>query len=63
MKRFKRFKLLFICLFVLAGTGWVKNIIKFSDCDFETPYKAEIVYGVGVITPIGVVTGWMDLGV
>lgn len=45
-----------------AGTGWLKNIIKLTRCDFEAPYKAEITYGIGLIPPVGMVTGWMDVG-
>ena len=43
------------------GVGWVKDIIKFSNCDFESPYKAECVYGVGLFPPIGMITGWLDI--
>lgn len=51
-----------IVLIVVIGTGWVKNIIKLSDCDFKEPYKAEVIHGLGLIPPIGMVTGWMDIG-
>ena len=50
-------------LILVIGTGWVKNIIKLSNCDFEAPYKAEIIHGVGLIPPIGMITGWLDVGV
>ena len=45
-----------------VGIGWVKNIIKLTRCDFEAPYKAEIIHGIGLIPPVGMVTGWMDVG-
>ena len=52
-----------LCLILLVGAaGWVKNLIKLSECDFEAPYKAEIIYGVGILPPVGMVTGWLDLG-
>jgi prepilin-type N-terminal cleavage/methylation domain-containing protein len=47
---------------VVVGTGWVKNLIKLARCDFEAPYKAEIIHSVGLLPPVGMVTGWMDLG-
>ena len=47
---------------LVIGTGWVKNIIKLSNCDFEPSYKAEVIHAVGLIPPIGMVTGWLDLG-
>ena len=51
-----------ITLLVLAGIGWVKNIIKLSECDFEAPYKAEVLHTVGIIPPVGAITGWLDVG-
>lgn len=52
------------CIFIIIGgmIGYVKNIIKFTKCDFEAPYKAEAIHAVGLITPIGGVIGWMDFG-
>lgn len=52
----------YLIVILVIGTGWVKNLIKLSDCDFEAPYKAEIIHGVGIIPIIGMVTGWMDFG-
>jgi hypothetical protein len=51
--------LLWIVFAVGLGTGWVKNIVKFTKCDFEAPYKTEVLRGVGIIPPIGAVIGWM----
>jgi len=52
----------YVVIILVVGTGWVKNLIKLSDCDFEAPYKAEIVHGIGIIPPVGMITGWLDLG-
>lgn len=52
---------IYIIILGIIGTGWVKNIIKLSDCDFKAPYKAEIIYGVGVIPIVGMITGWLDI--
>lgn len=48
---------------ILAGgfIGWVSNIVKFASCDFEAPYKAEIVYGVGLVPIVGAFTGYIDI--
>jgi len=51
-----------VIITLVAGTGWVKNIIKLSNCDFEEPYKAEVVHMIGIIPPVGMVTGWLDVG-
>ena len=51
-----------VVIFVVVAVGWVKNIIKLSDCDFEAPYKCEVVHAVGVVPPVGMITGWLDVG-
>lgn len=54
---------LLIVIFMLAFlSGQVLCVIKFFKCDFEPSYKAEIIYGVSLITDIGTITGWMDFG-
>lgn len=47
---------------VAAVTGYVKNVIKLSECDFQAPYKAEVMHAVGIIPTIGMFTGYMDFG-
>lgn len=54
--------LIIISFVILAGIGWVKNIIKFARCDFNAPYKAEIVHGLGIVTGYGAITGWINIG-
>lgn len=51
-----------IALFTILVFGWIMNIVKLIDCDFEPSYKSEIIRGVGIfVAPIGVVTGFMEL--
>ena len=47
---------------IIVGVGWVKNLIKLTECDFEAPYKAEVIHAVGIIPPVGMITGWLDVG-
>ena len=47
---------------IIALVGWVKNLIKLANCDFQQPYKAEVIHAVGVIPFVGAFTGWMDFG-
>jgi len=52
---------IFITLFMTIG--WVKGVVHLCQCDFEAPYKAEIIYTVGTFVPVvGGVVGWMDFG-
>ncbi len=52
-----------IILLVIGGAfGYANNIIKLSNCDFQAPYNAEVIHTVGLIPPIGIFTGYLDLG-
>ena len=42
--------------------GWGSNIYKLTKCDFEAPYKSEILRGIGIaVPPVGAVCGYLDL--
>jgi len=56
------FLIIQLLIYAVIGVGWVKDIVKLSHCDFKPPYKAEVVYTVGIIPPVGMVTGWLDIG-
>ena len=56
------FQLVILVIWLLAIVGYVLNIVKLVQCDFKSPYKAEVIHGVGVITPISIVTGYLNLG-
>lgn len=51
-----------LVILLVVGTGWIKNLIKLTECDFEAPYKAEVIHAVGLIPPVGMVTGWLKVG-
>jgi hypothetical protein len=52
-----------VFLFIVFGlTGWSVNLAKLVNCDFKTPYKAEVIRTIGLIPPIGMIVGWIDLG-
>lgn len=44
------------------AAGWIANLIKLVNCDFEAPYKCEVVHLAGLIPPVGMIVGWMDVG-
>jgi Tfp pilus assembly protein PilV len=50
-------------LVIIIVAGWIMNFYKLSQCDFEAPYKAEVIHGVGIVPIVGMVTGWLDVGV
>lgn len=55
-------KLLKITLSSFFLVGYVSCIIKFFLCDFESPYKGEALYGIGVFTGLGIILGWFKFG-
>jgi len=48
--------LLPICLLA----GWVRNLYLFTQLDFQEPYKAEVIRGIG-ITPLGGIIGYINI--
>ena len=57
------FSVIVIAIIVIAaGMGWAKNLIKLTECDFDSPYKAEVIHTLGLIPVIGIFTGYMDFG-
>ena len=51
-----------VCLYIVLLAGWGNNFAKFTECDFEAPYKCEAVRGITTfpLSPIGTVIGYMD---
>ena len=48
-------------LWLALVIGYVMNIIKLVNNDFEEPYKAEVIRTIGVFTgPVGSVIGYME---
>jgi|LakMenE01Jun11ns_1017448.scaffolds.fasta_scaffold5345242_1 hypothetical protein len=43
--------------------GYVANIYRLSQCDFEPKYRAETIRICGIVfPPVGVIIGYIDLG-
>lgn len=57
------FNLIIIMLFVLSFIGFCMNVVKLINCDFQTPYRAEVFRSIGIIIPpAGSIIGWIDIG-
>lgn len=42
--------------------GWIMNIVQLVQCDFASPYKAEVLRIVGIIIPpVGAILGYIPL--
>lgn len=63
-KGFTLFVLLFVmfCIVLPLMWGYVMNIVKITKCDFNAPYKAEFIRGVGlVLPPVGGIVGYCTI--
>lgn len=52
----------FLILLVSLGTigGYGYNAYKLTQCDFESPYKCEVIHAVGMLPPFWVAAVWFD---
>ena len=58
----KILSVIFIGIWLLVAVSWISNIVKLVGCDFETPYKCEVIHVIGLLPPASVVTVWLDTG-
>ncbi len=49
-----------IVLVLVIGSAWCVNIYKLTQCDFQAPYKGEVMHGVGILGPTALVTVWFN---
>jgi hypothetical protein len=54
--------LIMIAIILLTGIGWTKNLVKLTNCDFKPSYKCEVIHTVGLLPPVGLFTGWVNVG-
>lgn len=47
---------------VTLFAGWIVNIVKFAQLDFQKPVKAEIIRGIGIVAqPVGGIIGFVKI--
>ena len=45
----------------LLSVPWIWNAVKFTDCDFTSDYKCEVIHGTGVfVPPAAFLTVWFE---
>ena len=58
-KGFTIIELLVVIVIIFGFVPYVWNAIKLASCDFSSPYRCEIIHGIGVIVPpASLVTVW-----
>ena len=53
---------IFVWVVVLSlGVLYITNVYKLFQCDFKSPYKCEVIHGIGVIIPpLSSVSAWFE---
>lgn len=51
-----------IIYFIAIIPSWPVNIYQLTQCDFEAPYKCEVIHSAGLIPLASPVTVWVDTG-
>tara|TARA_Y100000310_G_scaffold209426_1_gene210045 strand:- start:6254 stop:6502 length:249 start_codon:yes stop_codon:yes gene_type:complete len=60
---FELITIVWFCVILFAIASWFKNIYHLSQLDFEAPYKAEVIRGIGIpVFFVPTITSWMDIG-
>ena len=50
-----------IFLWLAWACTWLTNVYEVTQCDFDAPYKCEVIHTVGiVIPPASIITVWFD---
>jgi len=50
-----------IIIILLCVWGWGSNLYKLTQCNFDAPYKCEVLRTIGIIPPIGIFMGYFDI--
>ncbi|MCP5006559.1 MAG: hypothetical protein GY941_21855 [Planctomycetes bacterium] len=59
--RLDRFFIVYGVIVVLTLGCYIGNVIRLSRCDFEPSYKAEILYGIGLVSPTFYVSAFVSI--
>jgi len=53
-------KVIVLVLMIFVISCWIGNVIRLVQCDFEAPYKGEIIHTLGLAPGISLVTVWFN---
>ena len=52
--------IVFLVVFLGGLIASVASIVKLAHCNFEAPYKKEVITAIGIMPPLGLVTIWIN---
>ena len=53
-----RLGLFAILIWVYGIVAWIANLVILLNCDFEGPWKQEIIHVIGLMGPTAMITVW-----
>ena len=58
--KLKNFLVVIVVLSIITAVTWIGNFVKLTNCDFQSPYRCEVIHGVGLFPPLNIVTVWFN---
>lgn len=55
------FVLTSLLLLIFIGVCWAYNLVKLTQCDFESSYRCEIIHAIGLVPAFSPITVWFDV--
>jgi hypothetical protein len=55
----KKFSIIVLLFYLYTIIAWIVNLVKLLNCNFEEPWKDEIIHGIGLAPPVAWVTCWL----
>ena len=55
-----RFALLPLILIAVIFSCFFVNLYKLTQCDFESPYKCEVIHAIGLFPPASLIQVWFE---
>ena len=53
------FALLIIIISIFAVIAWFINLAQLINCDWQEPWKGEIIHGIGLVPYAALITIWI----
>jgi hypothetical protein len=54
----KKLALIPIAIWLFVITSYIVNVVKLVNCNFEAPWKSEVIHAIGLIPGCSIVTAW-----
>ena len=59
LKIMKKLGLAIILFYVYFVGSWIGNLVILLNCNFDEPWRDEIIHGIGLVPFVSMITVWM----